>query len=56
MKFGIFRAHSAGKIAEEGAERRKQNAKLWVDAARATLGDPHRHNPKATVKQQEMDL
>ena len=39
------------KIAEEGTgtERQKQNAKLWADAAKVTLGDPQRHNPKATV-------
>jgi hypothetical protein len=29
----------------------KQNAKLWADAAKVKLGDPQRHNPKATVKQ-----
>src|SRR2546425_260219 len=45
------------KVAEEGTgtERQKQNAKLWADAAKVTLSDPLRHNPKATVKQQEMD-
>jgi hypothetical protein len=41
------------KIAEEGTgtERQKQNAKLWADAAKVTLGDPLRHDPKAGVKQ-----
>jgi hypothetical protein len=29
----------------------KQNAKLWADAAKVKLGDPQRHNPKATGKQ-----
>jgi len=45
------------KVAEEGTgtERQKQNAKLWADAAKVTLSDPLRHNPKASVKQQEMD-
>jgi hypothetical protein len=40
------------KIAEEGTgtERQKQNAKLWADAAKVTLSDPQRHNPKASVK------
>jgi hypothetical protein len=40
------------KVAEEGTgtERQKQNAKLWADAAKVTLSDPLRHNPKATVK------
>ena len=28
-------------------ERQKQNAKLWADAAKVTLSDPLRHNPKA---------
>ena len=39
------------QIAEEGTgtERQKQNARLWADAAKVTLGDPQRHNPKATV-------
>ena len=39
------------KIAEEGTgtERQKQNAKLWADAAKVTLSDPLRHNPKATA-------
>ena len=33
------------KVAEEGTgtERQKQNAKLWADAAKVTLGDPDRH-------------
>jgi hypothetical protein len=41
------------KVAEEGTgtERQKQNAKLWADAAKVTLSDPLRHNPKATLKQ-----
>ncbi|HEY5126208.1 MAG TPA: hypothetical protein VIJ35_02740, partial [Bradyrhizobium sp.] len=41
------------KIAEEGTgtERQRQNARLWADAAKVTLSDPTRHNPKATVKQ-----
>jgi hypothetical protein len=41
------------KIAEEGSgtERQKQNAKLWADAAKVTLGDPERHAPKASLKQ-----
>ena len=41
------------KIAEEwtGTERQKQNAKLWADAAKVTLNDPLRHNPKASAKQ-----
>jgi hypothetical protein len=45
------------KVAEEGTgtERQKQNARLWADAAKVTLSDPLRHNPKASVKQQEMD-
>ena len=40
------------KIAEEGTgtERQKQNAKLWADAAKVTLSDPLRHNPKASAK------
>jgi hypothetical protein len=40
------------KVAEEGTgtERQKQNAKLWPDAAKVTLSDPLRHNPKASVK------
>ena len=40
------------KVAEEGTgtERQKQNAKLWADAAKVTLSDPQRHNPKASVK------
>jgi hypothetical protein len=40
------------KVAEEGTgtERQKQNAKLWADAAKVTLSDPLRHNPKASVK------
>ena len=40
------------KVAEEGTgtERQKQNAKLWADAAKVTLSDPLRHNPKATAK------
>jgi hypothetical protein len=39
------------KIAEEGTgtERQKQNAKLWAEAAKVTLSDPLRHNPKATA-------
>jgi hypothetical protein len=41
------------KIAEEGSgtERQKQNAKLWADAAKVTLGDTERHAPKASLKQ-----
>jgi len=41
------------KIAEEGTgtERQKQNAKLWSDAAKVTLSDPKRHNPKASAEQ-----
>jgi len=40
------------KVAEEGTgtERQKQNAKLWADAAKVTLSDPLRHNPKASVE------
>jgi len=40
------------KIAEEGTgtERQKQNAKLWAEAAKVTLSDPLRHNPKASAK------
>ena len=40
------------KVAEEGTgtERQKQNAKLWAEAAKVTLSDPQRHNPKASVK------
>ena len=40
------------KVAEEGTgtERQKQNARLWADAAKVTLSDPQRHNPKASVK------
>jgi hypothetical protein len=40
------------KVAEDGTgtERQKQNAKLWADAAKVTLSDPLRHNPKASVK------
>ena len=40
------------KIAEEGSgtERQKQNAKLWADAAKVTLSDPLRHNPKASIR------
>ena len=40
------------KIAEEGTgtERQKQNAKLWADAAKVTLSDPMRHNPKASAE------
>jgi hypothetical protein len=36
------------KVAEEGTgtERQKQNAKLWADAAKVTLGDPGRHGTK----------
>jgi hypothetical protein len=39
------------KIAEEGtgAERQKQNAKLWADAAKVTLNDPARHGGKTTA-------
>ena len=45
------------KVAEEGSgtERQKQNAKLWADAAKVTLGDPLRHNPNATAKKLELD-
>jgi hypothetical protein len=45
------------KVAEEGTgtERQKQNAKLWADAAKVTLSDPLRHDPKASVKQPELD-
>jgi hypothetical protein len=47
---GLCRARR--KVAEEGTgtERQKQNAKLWADAAKVTLSDPLRHNPKASVK------
>ncbi len=40
------------KIAAEGTgtERQKQNAKLWADAAKVTLSDPLRHNPKASAE------
>ena len=40
------------KVAEEGTgtERQKQNAKLWADAAKVTLADPQRHNPKARAQ------
>jgi hypothetical protein len=36
------------KVAEEGpgTERQKQNAKLWADAAKVTLGDSDRHGSK----------
>ena len=36
------------KVAEEGtgAERQKENAKLWADAAKVTLSDPSRHGSK----------
>ena len=36
------------KVAEEGTgtDRQKQNAKLWADAAKVTLGDPDRHGAK----------
>jgi hypothetical protein len=39
------------KIAEEGTgtERQKQNAKLWADAAKVTLGDPKRHGTKTSA-------
>ena len=39
------------KIAEEGTgtERQKQNAKLWADAAKVTLGDPTRHGSKTSA-------
>ena len=45
------------KVAEEGSgtERQKQNAKLWADAAKVTLGDPLWHNPNASVKKLELD-
>jgi hypothetical protein len=41
------------KIAEEGTgtERQNQNAKLWADAAKVTLSDSNRHNPKASAEQ-----
>src|SRR4029077_14600799 len=41
------------KVAEEGTgtERQKQNARLWADAAKVTLSDPKRHNPKASAEQ-----
>lgn len=40
------------KVVEDGTgtERQKQNAKLWADAAKVTLREPARHNPKASVK------
>ena len=36
------------KVAEEGTgtERQQQNAKLWADAAKVTLGDPDHHGSK----------
>jgi hypothetical protein len=39
------------KVAEEGTgtERQKQNAKLWADAAKVTLGDPGRHGSKTSA-------
>jgi hypothetical protein len=57
MKFGIFRAHLAARSPKQAlASNATENARLWADAARVTPGDPRRHNPKATVKQQEMDF
>jgi len=39
------------KVAEEGTgtERQKQNARLWADAAKATLSDPARHGSKTSA-------
>jgi hypothetical protein len=39
------------KVAEEatGTERQKQNAELWADAAKVTLGDPDRHGSKTSA-------
>jgi hypothetical protein len=36
------------KVAEEGTgtERQTQNARLWANAAKVTLGDPTRHGTK----------